>query len=327
MKRRPHVNLLHKLTIMKTSFLLLSAFLLLQSSTLSAQQSRSWSRQRETVILNRNISGSTTIEINNSGIYFNGEQVATRADINSRNLNKRIIIHNDDNAYNSGDNSYRGNDYGDNAGKRALLGVYTDNDRSDDGAYIRSVTPNSAADAAGLREGDLITKVDDQKVKGADDLTNIVRRYKPGDRITISYSRNGHDRQTTATLGAADTWGGTLGDFDRNDNWPPMPPSMSGNDYDDNNKPMLGVAVENTANSGGVRVITVRPNSPARQAGLEPNDVITAIGNRNVYNISDLQREVNRLAWGTNVNIDIERNGRRLSKTVYLSDRSNGSDF
>jgi serine protease Do len=312
---------------MKTSFLLLSAFLLLQSSTSSAQQSRSWSRQRETVILNRSFSGPATIEINNNGIYFNGEQVATRSDINSRNLNKRIIIHSDDNAYNNGDNSGRGNDYGNNTAKRALLGVYTDNDRSDDGAYIRSVTPNSAADAAGLREGDLITKVDDQKVKGADDLTNIVGRYKPGDRITISYSRNSHDRQTTATLGAADAWGDSFGDFDRNDNWPPIPPSFPGNDYDNNNKPMLGVAVENTTNRRGVRVITVRPNSPASRAGLEPDDVITSIGNRNVYNISDLQREVSNLSWGTNVGLDIMRDGRRLSKTVYLSDNLNGADF
>jgi serine protease Do len=310
---------------MKTSFLLLSAFFLLQSSTLSAQQSRSWSRQRETVILNRNISGSATIEINNNGIYFNGEQVATRADINSRNLNKRIIIHNDDNGYNNGDNS--GNDYGNTMGKKALLGVYTDNDRSGDGAYIRRVTPNSAAEAAGLRDGDLITKIDDQKVKDANDLTEIVGQYKPGDRITISYSRKGHDRQTTATLGAADTWGDPFGNLERNDNWPPMPPSFPDNDFGNSEKPMLGVAVENTSNSRGVKVITVRPNSPAKQAGLQPDDVITAIGNRNIYNISDLQREVNGLNWGSTVTIDILRNGRRLSKTVYMPNDSVRENF
>ena len=49
----------------------------------------------------------------------------------------------------------------------------------------------SAAQQAGLREGDVITKVGDQTVEGADTLVAAIRSYRPGDKVTLTYTRDG----------------------------------------------------------------------------------------------------------------------------------------
>jgi putative serine protease PepD len=71
-----------------------------------------------------------------------------------------------------------------------------------DGAVVEAVTRNSAADAAGLHAGDVITAIDGQPVTSKEDVGNLIRAKKPGDEITIDYERAGERRQATATLKA-----------------------------------------------------------------------------------------------------------------------------
>ena len=83
----------------------------------------------------------------------------------------------------------------------AVLGVsITDN--TGGGALVGTVAPGSAAFAAGLRAGDVITALDDSAVGGADDLTAAVRTHKPGDRVTIHFTRDGTEQTATATMGS-----------------------------------------------------------------------------------------------------------------------------
>ncbi|MEO9325725.1 trypsin-like peptidase domain-containing protein [Nocardioides sp. C4-1] len=67
-----------------------------------------------------------------------------------------------------------------------------------DGAQISQVGTDSAAGQAGLRDGDVITKVDDTLITGSDSLVATVRSYRPGDKVTITYERDG--RQSTVQL-------------------------------------------------------------------------------------------------------------------------------
>jgi len=64
-----------------------------------------------------------------------------------------------------------------------------------EGAQIQQVTSGSTADSAGLQEGDVITKVDDQLITGADSLVATIRSYRPGDEVTVTYEHDG-DTQT-----------------------------------------------------------------------------------------------------------------------------------
>jgi putative serine protease PepD len=64
-----------------------------------------------------------------------------------------------------------------------------------EGAAIQDVTNGSTADSAGLQQGDVITKVDDQLIAGADSLVATIRSYRPGDEVTVTFERDG-DTQT-----------------------------------------------------------------------------------------------------------------------------------
>jgi len=64
-----------------------------------------------------------------------------------------------------------------------------------EGAAIQDVTDGSTADSAGLQQGDVITKVDDKLIAGADSLVATIRSYRPGDEVTVTFERDG-DTQT-----------------------------------------------------------------------------------------------------------------------------------
>ncbi len=71
-----------------------------------------------------------------------------------------------------------------------------------DGAQIRTIGDGSAAGGAGLQAGDVITKVDDTLISSSDSLVATVRSYRPGDEVTITYTRNGQEATTTLRLGS-----------------------------------------------------------------------------------------------------------------------------
>ena len=73
------------------------------------------------------------------------------------------------------------------------------------GAYVTSVTPGTAADAAGLAAGDVITGVGGSRVTTSDELGSAIRRNKPGDRVEIRWQRGGVERSATVTLGQTPT--------------------------------------------------------------------------------------------------------------------------
>jgi putative serine protease PepD len=64
-----------------------------------------------------------------------------------------------------------------------------------EGAQVQEVTSGSTADSAGLEAGDVITKVDDKLITGADSLVATIRSYRPGDTVTLTYEHDG-DTQT-----------------------------------------------------------------------------------------------------------------------------------
>lgn len=70
------------------------------------------------------------------------------------------------------------------------------------GALVSSVEQGGAGAAAGLQEGDVITKVDDQVIDSPDSLVATIRGHRPGDDVTITYTRDGQTQTTTADLGS-----------------------------------------------------------------------------------------------------------------------------
>ena len=69
-----------------------------------------------------------------------------------------------------------------------------------EGIYIAKIVEGSAAEDAGLKEGDVITHIDAQKVPKFGDLTGIIAQKRPGDKVTITYLRNKSKKTATLTL-------------------------------------------------------------------------------------------------------------------------------
>ena len=69
------------------------------------------------------------------------------------------------------------------------------------GAYITEAVPGSGAAKGGLQHGDVITAIDGKPVTGTKDVGQIIRSYRPDDKVEITYERKGQEAKTTVTLG------------------------------------------------------------------------------------------------------------------------------
>jgi putative serine protease PepD len=89
----------------------------------------------------------------------------------------------------------------------ALLGVQTQTATSDDqvtaiGATIATVAPGGAAADAGIKAGDVVTKVDDRVIVQSGDLAATIRSYAPGTKVTLTVKRGNDTRTVAVTLGS-----------------------------------------------------------------------------------------------------------------------------
>ncbi|SDK31810.1 serine protease, S1-C subfamily, contains C-terminal PDZ domain [Pedobacter sp. ok626] len=74
------------------------------------------------------------------------------------------------------------------------------NVKDNSGLYVNEVLPGSGAAAAGLLKGDIIKKIDGNIIYDSPDLQEKIGRLSPGDKVELTYSRNGQLKDTRVTL-------------------------------------------------------------------------------------------------------------------------------
>ncbi|MFB7181848.1 trypsin-like peptidase domain-containing protein [Streptomyces sp. NPDC056257] len=92
-----------------------------------------------------------------------------------------------------------------------VIGVTLDMDYTGDGARVGdkgedgkpSVVADGPGARAGIKAGDVITKVDGQRVRGGDELIIKIRAHRPGDPLTLTVLREGRERTLQVVLGSA----------------------------------------------------------------------------------------------------------------------------
>jgi len=81
------------------------------------------------------------------------------------------------------------------------LALSAQNTEAQRGALIDNVEPGGPSDRAGLREGDIVTQADDQKITNFDDLLTYIAYKNPGDQVILTILRGNQSQQITVTLG------------------------------------------------------------------------------------------------------------------------------
>ena len=175
--------------------------------------------------------------------------------------------------------------------ERGVLGVAIEDVKSEissayngaKGAVVISVEPNSPAAKAGLKVWDLITQVDNQAIKGANDLRNTIGTYPPDEDIKITYMRDKKTLTTTIRLANANTASNTDGKHEVD--------GATVSNLDEKKRASYRVP----ANINGVMVESVRANSKADDAGLQEGDVVIQIENTLLRNASDFSKTMAQL--------------------------------
>ena len=85
--------------------------------------------------------------------------------------------------------------------ERAYLGVSSAEEPDNPGAVVGQVNPGAAASDAGIRSGDVITKLDGKTIRNPSELSLAVLSKAPGDKVEIQLKRGGDTKTVTVTLG------------------------------------------------------------------------------------------------------------------------------
>lgn len=84
------------------------------------------------------------------------------------------------------------------------------------GAYVNGVTQDSPADKAGIKKGDVITKIDGEQVDAATSLITSIRNHKVGDKVTLTVLRDGKEQELEVELASDATIKDDSGDKSEN---------------------------------------------------------------------------------------------------------------
>jgi S1-C subfamily serine protease len=106
------------------------------------------------------------------------------------------------------------------------------NVKEDGGALILNVMEDTPAEKAGLKAGDVITKIDEETVEDPGDLVRALSDYEEDDEITVTYVRHGKTATAKATLEDSDGHGFHFFQAPRS-GWPRIQMFRSGDDDDE----------------------------------------------------------------------------------------------
>ncbi len=143
------------------------------------------------------------------------------------------------------------------------------------GAIVTQVLPNSAAEAAGVKESDLIVAVDDTVIEDASDLRNAIGLLREGDETMLSVIRGGKRKTINAKIGVAQI-ASRQGDVISKK----LAGALFGNADSDPNDPDA---------TSGVEVVEIERGSPAYESGLRQGDRIVSVNRNPIRNTREFK--------------------------------------
>lgn len=210
------------------------------------------------------------------------------------------------------------------------------------GVVVGKIIDDSPASKAGLKENDVITEINGQRVEGTSQFRRMIREIPAGRTAQLTVWRDGRSQSLSVTLGQADeghrNWSSAApGAFAfRMPEMPSLPevapfPEM---DFDGMAelapRPRLGIDAEDlsgqlgaffgTPEGEGILVRDVNNGSAAEKAGLKAGDVIISLNGDRIRSVGDLRSHLAAHAADkpTTVKLGVLRNKSELSLTIEL---------
>lgn len=148
--------------------------------------------------------------------------------------------------------------------------------QSGQGVYVMGAPSDGGAAKAGIKKGDIVTKLNDRPVSTGLEMSGQIASSQPGDKIKINFIRNGNENSTMVTLSGQ-----------------PSKVDVSNAEVIQDN---LGVELKNFDSKqaakyrveGGVEVLSINPKGPLGRTRMEKGFVITNVNGKNVKSIEEL---------------------------------------
>jgi len=159
-----------------------------------------------------------------------------------------------------------------------------------EGVFIDEVLPKSGAADAGLEMGDVIVQVNNKPVASAPELQEAIAKFRPGDKVGVTFVRNGKDRFTEIELKNADK------------NTKEVTKSSLSKKYVHTLGAELSVISETAKEQldieGGVQVTRIGNGLLSKTTDIIEGFIITSIERKPVFQIDDVEKILNRLRGG-----------------------------
>jgi serine protease Do len=180
------------------------------------------------------------------------------------------------------------------------------------GAVVTEVEPNSAGGKAGLRIGDVITKLNGQSVTDAGELQMEVGQKRPGETIQLEVMREGKTINVPVTLEAMGTTNGgaaVAGDHEKG-RW-----GLSLGDL----SPDVREQMQIPSNVHGAVVQDVQPGSPADNAGLQRGDVIIEVDRHSQQSAADVAKALSDVPKGQDALVLVWSSGGNTFRVLHAT--------
>jgi Do/DeqQ family serine protease len=163
------------------------------------------------------------------------------------------------------------------------------------GALVSQVLDDSAAEKAGVKAGDIVSKVDGKTIKSANELRNAIGLKRSGDSVDLEIIRDGKTRRLKVRLGEQTSEVQVAAEE--------IHQGLQGAELE-----TLDASSPRYEGEPGVLVANVAPGSPAAQRGLRPGDVIIGVNRRRIANLQEFQQA----AQGQSLLLNLKRGNASL---------------
>lgn len=152
------------------------------------------------------------------------------------------------------------------------------------GLYVQNVVKGGGAEAAGIKAGDIIKKIDGRTIYSSSDLQERVARLRPGDKVKLTYKRDGKEKEVTVTLKGEEASKSSSDDESTSASATEIFNKLGASfiPATDARKKELGI-------NSGVVVTQVHRGGVFEYFGVERGLVITEVNGRPVNNVDDVE--------------------------------------